>query len=55
MAEEETTQAQPESEVPQEPDEADPRLISWLIEADQRLTSREEKAQEPGEGEEPES
>lgn len=50
MAEEETTEAQPESEVPQEPDEADPRLISWLVEEDERLASQEEKAREPGEG-----
>jgi len=55
MVEEDTTQDQPESEVPQDPDEPDPRLISFLIEADPRLVSLEEKAQEPGEGEETDS
>lgn len=52
MAEEETTQDQPEPEAPQDPDAPDPRLISRVIEeADPALASWEEKAQEPSDEE----
>ncbi len=56
MVEEETTQDQSDSEVPQDQDAPDPRLISRVIEeADPGLASWEEKAQEPPKDEEPES
>lgn len=55
MVEEETTQDQPEAEVPQDQDAPDPRLISRLVEADQRLVSEAKLGGEPSKDEETES